>query len=313
MGDECLRQSGSSPGYPYYEEVTVDQRKVAVLTIDMGISKPYVLRHNNREDIYIRIGSTSRLATREEQARLFQGGGILHVEILPVPRTIFSTLDIRRLADYFGRVRSMPILPYTEDDWISLLVNMEYMTETGATGVVATIAGLILFGRNPKRYLYQAGLSWTVFPSLEKDYNAKDRATLDAPLVALWDKTGQVEDGLLDLVISKMRQHASKEVLAENHLTRKIVWDFDQGAVREALINAFVHRDWTRPTDIEMSLFSDRLEIVSPGALPNHVTVERMKLGLRVPRNPILIQTLRDYGYVEHMGMGVRNKSSKAA
>lgn len=55
----------------------------------------------------------------------------------------------------------------------------------------------------------------------------------------------------------------------------------------------------------------DRLEIVSPGPLPNHVTVERMKLGLRVPRNPILIQTLRDYGYVEHMGMGVRNKIIK--
>lgn len=55
----------------------------------------------------------------------------------------------------------------------------------------------------------------------------------------------------------------------------------------------------------------DRLEIVSPGPLPNHVTVERMKLGLRVPRNPILIQTLRDYGYVEHMGKGVRNKIIK--
>ena len=53
--------------------------------------------------------------------------------------------------------------------------------------------------------------------------------------------------------------------------------------MREGVINAFVNRDWTRPTD-------------------------RMKLGLWVPRNPILIQTLRDYGYVEHMGMGVRNK-----
>jgi ATP-dependent DNA helicase RecG len=59
---------------------------------------------------------------------------------------------------------------------------------------------------------------------------------------------------------------------------------------------------------VEAALYTDRLEIVSPGPLPNHVTVERMKQGLRIPRNPILIQTLKDYGYVEHMGMGVRNK-----
>ena len=50
------------------------------------------------------------------------------------------------------------------------------------------------------------------------------------------------------------------------------------------------------------------MEIISPGALPNSVTVQRMKQGLRIPRNPILIQTLKDYGYVEHIGMGVRNK-----
>lgn len=91
-----------------------------------------------------------------------------------------------------------------------------------------------------------------------------------------------------------MRQHASQEGLEENFLTRKISWDFAQEAVREAGFNAVIHRDWTRPTDIEIALYSDRLEVISLGSLPNHVTVERMKLGLRVPRNLILVQTMRD-------------------
>ena len=60
---------------PFYEEVQVDdQHRVAVITISQGVTKPYVVRHHGREDIYIRIGSTSQLASREQQARLYAIG-----------------------------------------------------------------------------------------------------------------------------------------------------------------------------------------------------------------------------------------------
>ncbi|QTA91967.1 RNA-binding domain-containing protein [Desulfonema magnum] len=294
---------------PYYEEIQMGEKRIAVISVDMGISKPYVMRHGQGENIYIRVGLTSRLASREEQMRLFQEGGFLHVEILPVPGTCFAHLDPRRLRDYFGRVRKLENLPREDEEWVRLLINMEYMTVHEGSDPLCTIAGLLLFGHRPGRFLRQAGLEWVVFPGTEKDYDTRDRASLDGPLVALWDEHGeQTEQGLLELLMSKVRQHASREKLAENQLTRMIEWDFAPEAVREAVINAFVHRDWTRPADVEISLYSDRMEVISPGPLPNHVTVERMKLGLRIPRNPILIQTLKDYGYVEHMGMGVRNK-----
>ncbi len=293
---------------PYYEIVLMNGKKVAIITVDMGLSKPYVLRHAQRESVFIRVGSTSRQATREEQMRLFQEGGLLHIEALPVAGTCFEHFDQRRIEDYFARIRQLTPLPDTKDEWIQLLVNLEYMSDQKEPPL-CTIAGLLLFGRQPKRHLLQAGVEWVVFPGMEKDYDTHDRATLDGPLVALWNRQGeQIEEGVLDILMSKIRQHAAHEKLAENHLTRVVRWDFAPEAVRETMINAFAHRDWTRPTDIEVSLYRDRLEIVSPGALPNTVTVERMKHGLRIPRNPILIQTLKDYGYVEHIGMGVRNK-----
>jgi ATP-dependent DNA helicase RecG len=69
------------------------------------------------------------------------------------------------------------------------------------------------------------------------------------------------------------------------------------------------HRDYTiTVTDIELSLYSDRLEVISPGNLPNTVTVPKMKQGYRAARNELLKDILRDYGYVEHRGMGVRRK-----
>ena len=64
---------------PFYEELQMDaQRRVAVVSFPQGISKPYVVRHHGREEIYIRIGTTSQLASREQQARLHALGGMLH-------------------------------------------------------------------------------------------------------------------------------------------------------------------------------------------------------------------------------------------
>ncbi len=73
-------------------------------------------------------------------------------------------------------------------------------------------------------------------------------------------------------------------------------------------INALAHRDWTRFLEIEVGIYSDRMEFISPGTLQNSMTIEKMVLGQRSPRNPIIMEVLRDYGYVDSRGMGVRTK-----
>jgi ATP-dependent DNA helicase RecG len=60
--------------------------------------------------------------------------------------------------------------------------------------------------------------------------------------------------------------------------------------------------------DVEVTVYSDRLEVISPGALQNSMTVEKMIAGQRSPRNPLIVEVLRDYGYVDARGMGVRTK-----
>ena len=85
---------------------------------------------------------------------------------------------------------------------------------------------------------------------------------------------------------------------------------FPLDAVRKTVVNAVAHRDYAHEgTDIEVSLYRDRLEVISPGRLPNGVTVEKMREGVvRVARNELLEEILRDYGYIEHYGMEVRNR-----
>lgn len=85
-------------------------------------------------------------------------------------------------------------------------------------------------------------------------------------------------------------------------------------AIREAIVNAVMHREYSREgTDIEVSVYEDRMEVISPGGLPNGVTIDKIKEEVvRVPRNETLKNILRDYDYGEHLGMGIRNKIIKS-
>lgn len=97
---------------PKYEEIQVEEGlRVAVISIPMGSSKPYVVHHNDREDFYIRVGSISKLASREQIVRMSASGGMLHVETMPVPRTSMKSMDKARLENYFRDILSEPSLP----------------------------------------------------------------------------------------------------------------------------------------------------------------------------------------------------------
>ena len=106
-----------------------------------------------------------------------------------------------------------------------------------------------------------------------------------------------------------IRRNTVVEVGLADGARRDERWTYPEAAVREALVNALIHRDYLLfSTDIELSLYSDRLEIISPGRLPNGITPERMRAGCRASRNQLIKDVMRDYGYLEHMGMGVPRK-----
>lgn len=300
---------------PYYQEIEVDDgKRVAVLTFTQGVSKPYVLRHGGREDIYIRVGSTSRVATREQQLRLFEVGGMLHSESLPVSGTSIESLDTDRLKDYLTNVFSDPDVPSSEERWIRRLLDLGFLTNQVNTIPVCTIAGLLLFGNNPRRYLKQAGIRLVIFEGPDKDYQSKLDEILNMPMVGLWnmETDGErklVSDGIIESSVKMLKPFISEESEdIKEDLRRKRKWHYPIEVLREVLVNAIAHRDWTRLMDVEITVYSDRLEIISPGAMQNSMTVEKMVAGQRSPRNVLIVDILKDYGYVDARGMGVRTK-----
>ena len=284
-------------------------RDVLAVRIAAGPNKPYARVHDNRRTYFVRVGSTSQEASRDELERMYQASGRLHYGLKPVPGAGIEALDLRRLRDYLTRVLGGDA-PATNDrlEWETLLDNLELMTES-VGAYVATINGLLLFGLAPKRYLPHSGVRAISYPGVESDYAARADEDLRGPLVPLGAADGSiVEAGLVDQAWDFVRRNISPTARFEG--ARRIDgWEYPKSVVREALVNALVHRDYTiAGTDIMLAIYADRLEVQSPGRPPNTVTVERMKAGVRYARNQTLVNVLRDYGYVEARGMGVRNR-----
>ncbi len=234
------------------------------------------------------------------------------MEIRPVSGTSIEDLDMRRIRDYFKRIRGQK-MPKSEDieGWQKLLTNTEFLAREDDRRP-ATVAGLLLFSLNPNRYLPQAGIDAVAYPGKEKDYAAKERLAIRGPLTPLFGPKKLVENGLIEQTVEFIRRNTSISANLTEGVRRKEFWAYPEEAIREAIVNALVHRDYLlSSTDIEVSIYEDRLEIISPGRLPNGITPERMIVGCRAARNQLLKDVMRDYGYLEHMGMGVPRKIVK--
>ena len=284
-------------------------RDVLAVRVTVGPDKPYARIHDNHRAYYLRVGSASREAGREELQRMYQASGRLRYGLKPVPGADFDALNPRRLRDYLTRVLDGDA-PAGDDrsGWEILLRNLELMTESAGV-CVATVDGLLLFGRSPKRYLPQSAIRAICYPGVEPDYATRADEDLRGPLAPLGAADGAiVEPGLVDRAWDFVRRNTAPTARLEG-ARRLDSWEYPESVVREALVNALVHRDYSiAGTDIMLAIYADRLEIQSPGRLPNTVTVEGMKAGARYARNQTLVNVMRDYGYVEARGMGVRNR-----
>ncbi len=291
---------------PFFEVVrsVEDKHDVAIVRVIRGYDV-HTLWHNNANRYLIRVGTQSREASPEELARLFQRRGAMRADLRPVSGTVLADLDRRRLRNYFGDVRQQEV-PDDKDEkaWQSLLINTEVMTEEGAT-----VGGMLLFGRTPNRFLPHAGIDAVAYTGAEQDYDAQERTGLRGPMTPLLNTDGDfVENGIVEQALDFVQRNT--RVVVDSRGGRRAEHSvYPRDALREGIVNALIHRDYLlTSTDIELSVYSNRLEIISPGRLPNGVTPDRMRDGIRSTRNHLLKDVMGDYRSLEHMGMGVPRK-----
>ena len=244
---------------------------------------------------YVRVGSTKQLLTGTGLARLFQDRGRIFVfDEQRVPGATTDDIDLDQLRTYFGnRARTIP--------WPDLLQNTRVVAVGDDDVARPTVSGLLAFGRSPQAHLRSAHVECAVFRG--------DRLTSD-DLVH-----GETIEGCADAQIDHATAFVERFMLkpARKRDGRADFPQYEIGAVHEAIVNAVAHRDYSiSGSKIRLFLFSDRLELYSPGALPNTLTIETMPYRV-FTRNQLLVSFLsrmesRRTGraFLESRGEGVR-------
>ena len=245
---------------------------------------------------------------RTEQRLYQQSGGLLY-GMKPVLGADLEDLDHRRLQDYFTRVLDYGDLPSQDSEgWRILLRNLNLAVISGGQ-TFPTVDGMLISGATPGRFLPQSGIRAICYPGEQPEYTTRADQSIKGPLVPLRARNGSlVEIGVVEGAWDFVRRNTEPFSYLDGPV-RVDRWEFPEEAVREVLINAVIHRDYSiAGTDVTLLIFADRLEVHSPGRLPNTVTLEGMKSGMRYARNQTLVNVMRDYRYVDARGMGIRSK-----
>jgi ATP-dependent DNA helicase RecG len=254
---------------PLTENISHPNGTVLVITIPEGVSKPYMDKNGA---IWVKSGADRRRATsREEIQRLFQQASLVHADETPVPGVGVGDVDLPYFEaffkDQFGESLEDHGVPLPQ-----LLANMNLIN-----GGSLNVAGALLFAKSPQFRLPAFIVKAVAFPG----DSIEDERYLDSRDIV--GKLADVFQQALGFVVSNTRAPQGEQSInstGEPEVPR-IVWE-------ELLANALIHRDYFISAPVRLLVFANRVEIISPGHLPNNLTIENIKTGNSNIRNPIL-------------------------
>jgi ATP-dependent DNA helicase RecG len=265
---------------PLPERMTmVDGRTLLVATVPDGL--PHVYDLDGR---YLgRAGTQNRPLGADALKRLLIERGQINYETLPVRGAAFADLDMDKVGRYLAVVRGS--FTGTPEE---ILRDRGCLVRQDA-GWAPTNAGMLLFGRTPPR---QAQILLVRYAGR----NPSDQFLRKEIQGTLPDAVQEAQMWLL----ANMRKGSRLEGSGREDFT-----EYPEEAVREAIVNAVAHRDYSLEGEgIRITMFSDRIEFYSPGRLPGHVTVDNI-LDERYSRNPVIVQVMADMGMIERLGYGI--------
>jgi ATP-dependent DNA helicase RecG len=243
--------------------------------------------------VLVRTGDENRALSGSQVQRLVTTRSTGDYEAEPVPGATRDDLDSDILEEFVEVWEDRQGHPLTRplDD---LLIDMGWMLPDKRP----TVAGLLLFGRDPEIFLTRCGITFVRFDG-ERIQRSVDessygrRVEVGGPLANVIQRTWEV------------LQEEIRSGAVVRGLKREEKWVYPPTAIREALVNAVAHRDYrVRGREIEIRMFSNRLEISSPGGLPGFITLDNI-VDEHFSRNPRIVNGLFQWGYIEELGLGV--------
>lgn len=276
------------PINPIVENVMHPDGRVMVVTVVDGVSKPYMDKDGT---IWAKTGADKRKATsREEIQRMYQSAGLIHGDEIPAKG--LSIVDIDK--EYFSRFFEEQYEEPLEKQNISIQQIFENLNL--ARNGELNIAGALLFCPKNGIRLPMYVVKCVTYPGNDID----ESDYLDSP-PDIYGTLRYVYDSTYSFIVRNLKSvQSGKEVNSIGTL------EIPKIAIEELVVNALIHRDFFISAPIRIFIFRNRIEIISPGHLPNNLTIENIKAGNSNIRNPILASYATKVLPYRGLGNGIR-------
>ncbi|MEO5360429.1 MAG: putative DNA binding domain-containing protein [Nitrospirota bacterium] len=278
--------------YPEIYHITLPEGHVAVVEIRKSVRRP----HRAKNICYVRVGPTTRKATPDEEFELTRRSGRQPYDMLPLRDVSTEVISLAKFEqEFLPRRIAQETIAYNGRTAMQWAEHLKFLIKEGDK-LVPTVAAVLLFGRNPHEILPNSSIDFILFKGTDPSYPIQSRQEL-------MGTSDELIKGATEIVKRFMMKGYLFE---EQYPRRKDIFEYPWGAVREAIANAVIHRDYeTSRTTISVKMFDDRLEILSPGGLFGIVTKENFGTGVNDYRNPTLAVNLNLLELVEKAGTGI--------
>lgn len=275
--------------FPDIDIIPWKKTYLLVVRIYPSATRPHYYKKQGLEKgVYIRVGSTNRQADEEKIKELNR---IIRNETFDAQliTTLYSeayseAIDFRAASEQFKGIRQL-----TEQDLKTLDIVGDYNGKP-----VPTIGGYLLFGKEREKFFPDAWIQAGRFKGKNKNHIVDNLAIHSYPIQAIEE------------AINFVKKHGMESIQINTSKHQK-TWSVPLIAIREAIINAVVHADYSqRGSPIKVAIFEDRIEIINPGLLRIGLTISDIKQGISKLRNRVIGRIFHTVGLIERWGSGIQ-------
>lgn len=283
--DDLAYQRCEPPVTVVQETMKISDKTILIANIPKGAQRPY---RTSGGQYYVRSANRCRQASREELLRLFQAGESIYFDETIVHRANFIDLDLVSFDEF---LRTYMNIKPPESELSNYLKNLHLIDENNTP----TTCGILFFGKKPQFFFQSSRVICAYIKGKDLEIPPFNKKDIVGRIPTILENT----ESFIDLYLRE--EHVIKGF--EPEIRREI----PLAAIREAVVNAIAHKDYTLGAPIRVIIYEDRVEVRTPGKLPNSVTIESIKIGgSHILRNPTIYNLLYKMGMVTDLGSGVR-------
>ncbi|MBU3902464.1 MAG: putative DNA binding domain-containing protein [Candidatus Thermoplasmatota archaeon] len=283
-----IKQNTDPKIYPSISVENVKGKKVIIIEVPKSKSKPVFAF----DKVFRRVGRSNHRVSSEEIRMMALEGRRVYWDAEICEGTTLEDIDKKKIKWYLMKREEIRKITKPKDlTYEELLLNIGVARKIDGN-IQPTNAGILLFGKNPQRFALQSVVRGVKFKGIKITDTVIDRIDCSG---VLWEMVEQIEEFIRKNI--RLLSFRTPESFA-----REDKFEYPIQALREAVINALIHRDYREPADVRVFIFDNSIKVVNPGGFPKDVTPEKP---IHKPVNPTLCNLMYDVGFIEKYGSGI--------